>query len=83
MNKLYEFSGKYVKVELNDGQIIKGYCYGYDSSEDNEEGIASIDIIPDKEWRSGNFFYANQIKSIEEISYQENREWLEKTYGKR
>ena len=83
MNKLYEFLGKYIKIVLRNGDIYKGYCEDFDTKEDSDEGIECIYMFPDKDWRSGTFFYANQIKSIEEISYQENREWLEKTYGKR
>lgn len=42
--KLWEYSGKAVRIVLKDGSILKGAAYDYTSALDNEPDSASITI---------------------------------------
>ncbi|KOF56625.1 MULTISPECIES: hypothetical protein [Clostridium] len=62
--KLWEYTGKRIKVTCIDGKIIEGNCDCYTQALDNEPEIASISI--DK-GSYGIELYENEIKSIEVI----------------
>lgn len=58
--KLWEYSGKNVKIITVDGQIFEGKAYDYTSAQDNTPEIASISIDHYE-------LYENEIESIEII----------------
>ncbi|MEG1835649.1 MAG: hypothetical protein RR229_05935 [Oscillospiraceae bacterium] len=56
--KLWEFSGKQVKITCITGEVFVGIAYDYTPPQDNEPEIASISV--------GDYeIYENEIKSIE------------------
>lgn len=65
--ELYEYLGKKVIVEDIVGNIYKGLAYCYTSSEDNEDGEESIDILTRPDIREGVELYLSEIKSIKII----------------
>ena len=58
--KLWEYSGKKVRITMDDGQVFEGIAYDYTSALDNEPDPESISI--------GVFeLYSPEIKKIELI----------------
>ena len=58
--KLYEYSGKKVRITTNDGEIFSGIACDFIPAQDNVPEVASISIGEIE-------FYENEIKSIEVI----------------
>lgn len=58
--------GKLVKVNLTNGDTVKGLCINYTTALDNEPDPASIDVRTGKS--GGYCLYENEIESIEEIT---------------
>ena len=60
--RLWEYTGKFIRVTCVDEQVIEGACVCYTSALDNVEEIASIDIEKDG-YLIG--IMEDEIKSIE------------------
>lgn len=56
--KLWQYSGKKIRIITDDGKIFEGKAYDYIPAQDNTPEIASISI-------GYNELYENEIKSIE------------------
>lgn len=56
--RLWEYSGKKVRITLADGQVFSGLAYDYTSAVDNEPDPESITI-------DGIELFANEIVKIE------------------
>lgn len=48
--KLYNYLDQYLKVTIKDGEIFTGFCAGYESIEDSDDGIDSITLIHTKQF---------------------------------
>lgn len=59
--KLWQYSGKKIRITTDDGKIFEGMAYDYIPSQDNIPEIASITIEHTE-------IYENEIKSIEMLS---------------
>ncbi|WP_436855213.1 LSM domain protein [Staphylococcus caeli] len=64
---LYNYIGKNVKVETNDGKVFEGRAIGVDDDDDNESGYYSLNIKTDKENGIVYDLNENEIESIEVI----------------
>lgn len=64
--RLWEYIGKNVKVETNDGKVFEGRAIGVDD-DDNESGYYSLNIETDKENDIVYDLNENEIESIKEI----------------
>lgn len=62
--ELYDSLGKEIKVTCKDGQILEGFCEGFDTSNDNAPKEASIDIRK-KNSSHCIVIFADEIKKIE------------------
>ena len=62
--ELFDCLGKNVKIIFKDGQILEGFCEGFDTENDNAPRKASIDI---RQKNSSHCVvaFANEIEKIE------------------
>lgn len=65
MNNLYRFLYKNVKIKMIDGKLHIGYVDMYCGADENDNGIESIGILPNKKAKSGIEISANEIEMIE------------------
>lgn len=61
---LFDCLGKNVKIFFKDGQILEGFCEGFDTENDNAPRKSSIDIRQKKRSHCVVAF-ADEIKKIE------------------
>ena len=65
--KLWEYSGKRIKITAINGQVFEGYGDHYTSELDNPDGIPTLSLDPDNE--DGMFieFSESEIAKIETL----------------
>lgn len=68
MYELMKYEFKFVEVTLTNGNVLRGYVLGYESALDNDDdNEENIDLMPDKEARSGVCLLRTEIESIKII----------------